>query len=141
MQICVVYFDQHLGAAHSECLLKYGEVVVTPTQKRWIILLFNIIEIFHKFKKFEYHQIQKLTNKVDLKKQDFLIQYHFSSSIKSFSVKLTWRQICLKVMFTVLNFGQTQTVTFTVFSFGHLYSVILNLIILTSLPIIFQSCT
>ena len=39
----------------------------------------------------------------------------------------------MEVIFTVLNFGQTQIVTFTVFSFGHLYSVILNSVILTSL--------
>ena len=39
----------------------------------------------------------------------------------------------MKVMFTVLIFGQTRIVTFTVFSLGHLYSVILNSVILTSL--------
>ena len=44
-------------------------------------------------------------------------------------------QTHMKVKFTVLNFGQTQAVTFTVFSFGHLYSVILNSVILTSLLI------
>ena len=38
-----------------------------------------------------------------------------------------------KVMFTALNFVQTQIVMFTVFSFGHLYLVILNSVILTSL--------
>ena len=42
------------------------------TQKRWVILLFNIIEIFNKFKKFENHQIQKLNCNTDLRKQDFL---------------------------------------------------------------------
>ena len=31
----------------------------------------------------------------------------------------------MKVMFTALIFGQTRIVTFTVFSFGHLYLVIL----------------
>ena len=46
--------------------------MVTPTKKHWVILLFNIIEIFHKLKIFEYHWIQKFTNNADLKKQDFL---------------------------------------------------------------------
>ena len=57
------------------------------------------------------------------------------STQKSFSVililnvtftVLIFGQTHIKVMFTVLIFGQTHIVTFTVFSFGHLYLVILT---------------
>ena len=38
----------------------------------WIIHLFNIIEILNKFKIFQYHQIRKFSNIIDLRKVDFL---------------------------------------------------------------------
>ena len=57
---------------HSIKVKIYRELVVTPTKEHRIILLFNIIEIFNKFKIFEYHRIQKCTNNSDLRKQDFL---------------------------------------------------------------------
>ena len=41
----------------------------------------------------------------------------------------------MMVMFTILIFGQTRIVMFTIFSFGHLYSVILNSVILNSLSL------
>ena len=44
-------------------------------------------------------------------------------------------------MFTVLIYGQTRIETFTVLSFGHIYSVILNSVILTSLVQIFKICS
>ena len=45
----------------------------------------------------------------------------------------------MKVMFTVLIFGQTQIVMFTVFPIGHLYLVILNSVILISLEVLYLS--
>ena len=44
----------------------------TSNEERRIILLLNIIEIFIKFKIFEYQRIQKFSNNIDLRKQVFL---------------------------------------------------------------------
>ena len=48
------------------------DLIVMLTKEHQIILLFNIIKIFHKFKIFEYHQIQNFINNMDLRKQVFL---------------------------------------------------------------------
>ena len=45
--------------------------VVTLNENHWIILLFNIVKIFHKFKTFKLNWIQKFTCNIDLRKQDF----------------------------------------------------------------------
>ena len=42
-----------------------------PTKENRIILLFNTIEIFHKFKIFEYHRIQKFAGNADLRREEF----------------------------------------------------------------------
>ena len=44
----------------------------TSNEERQIILLLNMIEIFIKFKIFEYQRIQKFSNNIDLRKQVFL---------------------------------------------------------------------
>ena len=36
---------------------KTGDVLVTSNEERWIILVFNIIKIFIKFRKFEYSPV------------------------------------------------------------------------------------
>ena len=41
-------------------------------QSRVIGVLKNIVKIFHNFKKFKYHQIQKFTCNINLRKQDIL---------------------------------------------------------------------
>ena len=53
-------------------------LMVTSNQNHQIMHLFNIIEIFNKFKIFEYHRIQNFSNNVDLRKQDFLSQEKIS---------------------------------------------------------------
>ena len=76
------------------------------------------------------------------KNQDF--KYYLDMSLTEFTREITvnmsylvggyvysalprkFSQTHIKVMFTVLIFGQTHIVTFTVFSFSHLYSVILT---------------
>ena len=44
----------------------------------WIILLFNIIKKFQKFKLFEYYWIKKFSKNSDLRKQDFLSEEKIS---------------------------------------------------------------
>ena len=54
---------------HSQILtMEIRELVVTLTQLNQIILLFNINEIFNKFKRFKNHRIQKFTNNTNLRK-------------------------------------------------------------------------
>ena len=48
------------------------ELVVTFNERHRIIHLFNNVKIFHIFKKFKYHQIQKFTHNINLRKQDIL---------------------------------------------------------------------
>ena len=46
--------------------------IVTLNENHRIIHLFNVIEIFMKFKIFEYHQFQNFSNVIDLRKQVLL---------------------------------------------------------------------
>ena len=43
--------------------------VVTLNENHQIIILFHIIEIFHKFKKFKYYLIRKFTSNFHLRKK------------------------------------------------------------------------
>ena len=52
-------------------LLVSWELVVTWNQNHWIVFLFNIIQIFHKFKK-KYCWTQKFSNNAASRKQDIL---------------------------------------------------------------------
>ena len=47
-------------------------MIVTSNENHQIIHLFNIIEIFMKFKIFEYYQFQNFSNIINLRKQVFL---------------------------------------------------------------------
>ena len=78
------------------------ELVVTSTQNHWIILLFNIVKIFNKFKKFENLKIwkfvnQKFTNNLNLRKQEFLSVEKISVCIcfVNKDVLLIWLNNCL----------------------------------------------
>ena len=53
-------------------------MIVTLTLKFIKIYFFNIIEIFNKFKKYEYHQIKKFTGITYLRKEDFLSEEKIS---------------------------------------------------------------
>ena len=58
--------------------LVFGDQIVTSTENCQIILLFNIIVIFRKFKVFEYQGIQKFSKNADLRKQNFLSEEKIS---------------------------------------------------------------
>ena len=59
------YFNKILTGIHVA-------LIVRPTQKCWIILLFNIFEILNKIEIYQICQNRKFTSITGLKKQDFL---------------------------------------------------------------------
>ena len=68
--------------------------------------LFNIIEIFNKFKIFEYHRIQNFSNNVDLRKQDFLSQEKIShrSHFVNKDVSQSWfNKMILIICYLLIN--------------------------------------
>ena len=87
---------------HHTHMLDSGDLVVKSNEIHWIIHLFNILDIFHFFKKLEYHRLQNFINNIDLRKLDiepFLFTFYLHKAVTYFrptlftSLKLHW--ICL----------------------------------------------
>ena len=92
--------------------LKYKTVVVTSIENHQIIHLFNIVEIFHYIKKFEYNRIGNFSNNFLLKNLFFIsrpvLDHQFGWNLdQNFHLVFVFRSVQifpdLKVMFSQVN--------------------------------------
>ena len=61
-------FNDHIDRVWLKPYINFKwDLVVTSNENHQIIHLFNIVEIFHLFKKLEYHQFQNFSNNIDFR--------------------------------------------------------------------------